>query len=134
MLYFHKGIEQGLTEEITKRSASLGHETTYTKTTRIDRLPKYLIVQFMRFFWRQDSQKKAKILKSVKFPKLLDTYSFATPDLKATLDVHRAVDSVELEEADALNPHPPVEDPRGLAIRYKVCGTTFRARIFTLLK
>mmetsp|Transcript_33495 Transcript_33495/g.85669 ORF Transcript_33495/g.85669 Transcript_33495/m.85669 type:complete len:548 (-) Transcript_33495:1598-3241(-) len=113
------GIEEGLNEKIEKFSPAMGKEVIFSKSTKIDKLPKYLIVQFVRFFWRKDSQKKAKILKSIKFPKMLDTYNFATDDLKRALDIHRHAEIVELPDADASNPHPPMEDPRGLAIRYR---------------
>ena len=35
-------------------------------------LPNYLIVQFVRFDWKKDTQKKAKVLKKVEFPLRLD--------------------------------------------------------------
>lgn len=30
----------------------LGHNAVWKKTLRINRLPKYLCVQFMRFYWK----------------------------------------------------------------------------------
>ncbi|PSS03300.1 ubiquitin carboxyl-terminal hydrolase-like protein [Coniella lustricola] len=83
--HLRDGILSGLTEEITKNSAVLGRDAKYTKTSKISRLPKYLTVQFVRFFWRRDTQKKAKILRKVTFPKELDIVEFCTDDLKSKL-------------------------------------------------
>jgi hypothetical protein len=54
---------QGLTGELEKNSAVLGRSAVFQKTSRISKLPQYLTVQFVRFFWKKDSQKKAKILR-----------------------------------------------------------------------
>ena len=43
-------------------------------------MPKFLIGQFVRFYWKQDTQKKAKILRPVKFPVTLDMKDFVTPE------------------------------------------------------
>lgn len=45
---------------------------TIKKHTVIEKSPEYLFVRFMRFFWKQKEQVKAKILKKVKFPRNLD--------------------------------------------------------------
>ena len=42
--FMRDGILTGLTEKIDKQSPSLGRDATYTKTTRVTRLPKYLTV------------------------------------------------------------------------------------------
>lgn len=54
----------------------------YDKTTRISRLPSYLTVQFVRFFWKSDRRVKSKILHKVKFPMELDATDFCTDELK----------------------------------------------------
>ncbi|KAF8449934.1 hypothetical protein BGX38DRAFT_1185451 [Terfezia claveryi] len=44
--FMRDGILAGLTEKIEKHSPTLDREATYTKTTRVTRLPKYLTVSF----------------------------------------------------------------------------------------
>ena len=39
---------------------------------QLARLPPYLAVQFVRFAYRVDTNKRAKILRSVTFPDVLD--------------------------------------------------------------
>lgn len=83
--HLEEGLKVGLTETIEKRSEALGADAEYTKTSQISRLPKYLTVQFVRFFWRKDTQKKAKILRKVTFPEELDVTEYCTDDLRKRL-------------------------------------------------
>ncbi|ROW07122.1 hypothetical protein VPNG_07356 [Cytospora leucostoma] len=83
--HLRDGILAGLKEKIEKRSEVLGRNASYTKTSKISRLPVYLTVHFVRFFWRRDTQKKAKILRKVTFPKELDIMEFCADSLKAKL-------------------------------------------------
>ncbi|GJP30407.1 hypothetical protein CLOM_g1081 [Closterium sp. NIES-68] len=82
----HEGIKHGLKTELEKASASLGRSAVFTKESLIARLPRYLTVQFVRFFWKRESQQKAKILRKVTYPLVLDVYDFCTPELRAKLD------------------------------------------------
>ncbi|EEB07163.1 ubiquitin carboxy terminal hydrolase Ubp6 [Schizosaccharomyces japonicus yFS275] len=83
--YMTQGILEGLTQQITKRSEKLGRDAKYTKVSRISRLPKYIAVNFVRFYWKQSIGKKAKILRKVKFPFELDAVEFCTPELAQKL-------------------------------------------------
>lgn len=83
--HLRDGILSGLKEKIEKRSEALGRDASYTKTSKISRLPAYLTVHFVRFFWRRDTQKKAKILRKVTFPKELDIMEFCADSLKEKL-------------------------------------------------
>ena len=47
------------------------------------RLPPYLAVQFVRFAYRQDTNKRAKILRNVTFPDVLDIRNLCATKLKA---------------------------------------------------
>lgn len=47
------------------RLQSLGRNVLYKGTAEITALPPYLTVQMMRFFFKRDTQQKAKILKRV---------------------------------------------------------------------
>ncbi|EGX53976.1 hypothetical protein AOL_s00004g635 [Orbilia oligospora ATCC 24927] len=76
------GILAGLTESIEKRSEKLGRDAMYTKTSKVTRLPKYLTCHFVRFFWKKDINKKAKIMRKVTFPFHLDATDFCTDELK----------------------------------------------------
>lgn len=90
--FMRDGILAALSEKIEKRSEILGRDVNWTKTSRISRLPKYLVVHFVRFYWKRDTNKKAKILRKVKFPLELDATEFCTDDLrKRTLPVRDAV-------------------------------------------
>lgn len=83
--HLRDGILAGLKEKIEKRSEVLGRNASYTKTSKISRLPVYLTVHFVRFFWRRDTQKKAKILRKVTFPMELDIMEFCADSLKEKL-------------------------------------------------
>ena len=61
--YLYQGVREALKEEVEKQSEVLGRAALYRKTSKIARLPSYLTVNFVRFFWRRDTSKKAKILR-----------------------------------------------------------------------
>lgn len=99
--HLRDGLIDGLTEKIEKRSEVLGRDVTYTKTSKISRLPKYLTVHFVRFFWKRDVQKKAKIMRKVTFPHELDAVEFCTDELKkALIPVRDKVREVRKDEED----------------------------------
>ncbi|KAG0265821.1 Ubiquitin carboxyl-terminal hydrolase 14 [Mortierella polycephala] len=83
--YLHNGILESLDQKIEKNSATLGRSAVYSKSQRISRLPAYLTVNFVRFFWKADERVKAKILRKVKFPFELDASQFCTPELQSRL-------------------------------------------------
>lgn len=97
--HLHDGIKDGLVESIEKNSPVLGRNAIYEKTDRISKLPPYLMVQFVRFFWKVDTQKKAKILRKVVFPMRLDVLSFCTSELQAELSAHRSNIDIKLDAA-----------------------------------
>ncbi|RGB27955.1 hypothetical protein C1646_768439 [Rhizophagus diaphanus] len=80
--YVQDGIMKDLDEKIEKNSPTLGRMAIYDKTTRISRLPSYLTVQFVRFFWISNRKVKSKILRKVKFPMELDVADFCTDEFK----------------------------------------------------
>ncbi|AEO61059.1 hypothetical protein MYCTH_2310867 [Thermothelomyces thermophilus ATCC 42464] len=99
--HLRDGLLGGLTEKIEKRSEVLGRDVMYTKRSKISRLPKYLTVHFVRFFWKRDVQKKAKIMRKVTFPHELDAVEFCTDELKkALIPVRDKVREVRKEEED----------------------------------
>lgn len=100
--FLKDGLRAALTEEITKYNDALGADARYTVTRRISRLPKYLTVQFVRFFWRRDTSMNSKILRRVAFPLQLDVQDLCTSDLQQQMrpvrDAFREVET-EVEEA-----------------------------------
>lgn len=100
--FLKDGLRAALTEEITKHNDALGADARYTVSRRISRLPKYLTVQFVRFFWRRDTSMNSKILRRVAFPLQLDVQDLCTPELQQKMrpirDAFREVET-EVEEA-----------------------------------
>ena len=101
--HLRDGILHGLEEKIEKNSPVLGRDAVYTKTSRISRLPKYLTVHFVRFFWKKDIRKKAKIMKKVTFPPELDVVEYCTDTLRKQLvPVRDKVREVRKDEDDVV--------------------------------
>lgn len=83
------GIKAGLGERLTKFSERVQRNVEFDKTAAITVHPPFLVVNFVRFFWKAREQVKAKILKvrdilvslvpslrqKVKFPVVLDIAS-----------------------------------------------------------
>jgi ubiquitin carboxyl-terminal hydrolase 14 len=99
--HLRDGLAAGLKEQIEKRSDVLDRDALYTKTSRISRLPKYLPVHFMRFDWRRDTNKKAKIMRKVTFPQELDVLEFCSEDLRKMLvPIRDKIREIRKEEED----------------------------------
>lgn len=99
--HLRDGILAGLEEKIEKKSSVLDRDAMYTKKSRIARLPKYLTVHFVRFFWKREVQKKAKIMRKVSFPQELDVVEFCTETLRKQLvPVRDKVREVRKDEED----------------------------------
>ncbi|KAI1067858.1 hypothetical protein LB507_010451 [Fusarium sp. FIESC RH6] len=99
--HLRDGILAALKEKIEKKSDVLGRDALYTKTSKISRAPKYLTVHFVRFFWKRETQKKAKIMRKVTFPKELDIVEFCSDELKnALIPVRDKVREIRKDEED----------------------------------
>ena len=77
----------------------------YERVSRISRLPQYLPVQFIRFFWKPEQRIRAKILRKVKFPLNFDATELCTPELqnkysKAKLKLKEIDDQREAKRRD----------------------------------
>ncbi len=89
------GIQVGLSGSIEKFSESLGRNCIYKTTNAISKLPRYICLQMMRFYWKRtpDSMDHAgvpcKILKAVSFPMDLDVYELCNKQLKDHMKVFR---------------------------------------------
>jgi ubiquitin carboxyl-terminal hydrolase 14 len=93
--------------DIEKYSDIEGRNAIYHKTQKINKLPSYLTIHFVRFYWKKESVTtgtkagKAKILRNVAFPKVLDIYPFCTEELKKSLDLGREFEIKVREEEDS---------------------------------
>ncbi|CAH1116525.1 unnamed protein product [Phaedon cochleariae] len=88
--YMHSGLKNKLQEQLTKKSPTLDRDAIYTKMSKISRLPAYLTVQFVRFYYKEKESINAKILKDVKFPMDFDAFDLCTPELQEKLAPVRA--------------------------------------------
>lgn len=99
--HLRDGIMVGLEEKIEKKSPTLDRDCVYTKKSRIARLPRNLTVHFVRFFWKREVQKKAKIMRKVTFPAELDVVEFCTEKLRKQLaPVRDKVREIRKDEED----------------------------------
>uniref|UniRef100_A0A8D0XEG7 Ubiquitin carboxyl-terminal hydrolase n=2 Tax=Sus scrofa TaxID=9823 RepID=A0A8D0XEG7_PIG len=64
--YLFTGLKLRLQEEITKQSPTLQRNALYIKSSKISRLPAYLTIQMVRFFYKEKESVNAKVLKSDK--------------------------------------------------------------------
>ncbi|KAA3479274.1 Ubiquitin [Gossypium australe] len=77
---------EGLKSELEKASPALGHSAIYFKESQINGLPRYLTIQFVRFFWKRELNQKAKILRKVDYPLELDVYDLCSDELHKRLE------------------------------------------------
>ncbi|XP_028833133.1 ubiquitin carboxyl-terminal hydrolase 14 isoform X1 [Denticeps clupeoides] len=83
--YLATGLRLRLQEEITKLSPSLQRNALYIKSSKVSRLPAYLTVQMVRFYYKEKESVNAKVLKDVKFPLMLDVYELCTSELQENM-------------------------------------------------
>ncbi len=82
-----EGLKVSLDGDIEKYSDILGRNSIYFKQSKVNKLPSYLTVHFVRFYWKKESTLsgtkagKAKILRNVSFPKIFDIYELCTDEL-----------------------------------------------------
>lgn len=80
--FLEDGVAMEFNEKIEKYNEVLKKNIEYSLDKTITRLPKFLIIHFVRFFWRNDTKKKSKILKKVQFPFELDLTKFLNNKIK----------------------------------------------------
>jgi len=83
--YMHSGLKSKLEENVTKNSVTLNRDAVYTRSAKVDRLPAYLSIQMVRFFYKGRIGKNAKIVKDVKFPLTFDIFDLCTKKLQDKL-------------------------------------------------
>ncbi|KAL8466102.1 hypothetical protein ACS0TY_035277 [Phlomoides rotata] len=89
--HLHEGLKHDLKSVLEKSSPALGRSAIYTKDSRINDLPRYLTIQFVRFFWKRKTNQKVKILRKVDYPLVLEVYDLCSDDLRKRLEVPRRV-------------------------------------------
>ncbi|CAC9517264.1 ubiquitin carboxyl-terminal hydrolase [Leishmania donovani] len=78
------GLEHAFDERFTAPCEALQKDVAqFTRVSKLTEAPEYVFVHMVRFSWRGDIQKKAKILKPITFPFILDTTIISTEALKA---------------------------------------------------
>ena len=99
------GLKNSLAENIDLYSNNLQRQTCFIKNQFISRLPPFLNVQFMRFFWKKADEdmfgskdKKTKTLKSVMFSKIIDIYELCSPDVQEVLKLGRGIEAKLLKD------------------------------------
>lgn len=107
------GLQAGFEGSLEKFSETLGRNSIYKKTQKINKLPGYAVVQMVRFIWKSASSAagtkavKAKILRSVAYQKVLDLYPYCTEELQQSLDIGRDMERQMAEQELINNPGKP---------------------------
>jgi len=93
--YLMSGIKNKMTGQIEKRASTLDRNAVFDIKSEVSRLPAYLAVQMVRFFYKEPSAAQraagqhagtnAKIMKEVKFDKLLDLNEVCSEKLQEKL-------------------------------------------------
>ncbi|XP_018016174.1 ubiquitin carboxyl-terminal hydrolase 14 [Hyalella azteca] len=99
--HLHTGLLSRLTETISKHSPALGKDASFTKKSLITRLPAYLAVDMVRFYYKEKEAVNAKILKDVKFSLVLDVFELCSPKLQRRMAPYR-VHYKDMEEREKL--------------------------------
>lgn len=96
--FINDGIAASLKEQVEKQSPSLQRNCLFLKQMKIANLPKYLIVQKIRFVWKQadvntnTESRKAKIFRKVTFPLDLDLHEFLNSNLQTQIEANRKIE------------------------------------------
>lgn len=98
------GVRLALEDQISKHSEKLGRNADFAKRFRLQNLPGYLLIQKIRFVWREKDAatnteaRKAKILRNVSFPRVLDIFEFCDEGLQKELTANRREEVEDAEE------------------------------------
>ena len=114
------GLLLSMKEEMIKYSDALKRDAKWEKLSRISHLPEYLYVHMMRFSWRHDTTQKAKILKAVTFPLVLDLSSHCVEDLKQDLKPKEG--KVSSNEKEGNSASEECSSNQSIATCYELCG------------
>eukprot|EP00485_Elphidium_margaritaceum_P010751 CAMPEP_0202687880 /NCGR_PEP_ID=MMETSP1385-20130828/3451_1 /ASSEMBLY_ACC=CAM_ASM_000861 /TAXON_ID=933848 /ORGANISM="Elphidium margaritaceum" /LENGTH=510 /DNA_ID=CAMNT_0049342733 /DNA_START=32 /DNA_END=1564 /DNA_ORIENTATION=+ len=95
--HINDGILGGFKETLEKRSELLDRNAVWSKSKSISKLPTYISVQLVRFWWKQKAQKNTKVLRKVIFPEKWDVYGLCNDALKKSIEKYR---KLKLEKED----------------------------------
>lgn len=99
--FLKNGLTDSLTEKVEKRSEITGSNSIFQNSKKITKLPEYLTVQFVRFYWKKSTGKKSKILRKVQFPFQLDLADLLTPEYaQAKIQCRDALREVDKQKED----------------------------------
>lgn len=105
--YLAQGVSASLLAQVEKQSSLTGENAIFEKKMKMENLPPYLMVQKIRFVWKEadvntgTEARKAKIFKKVLFPMVLDTEDFLSDELKEKLSANRKLElETELSSKD----------------------------------
>ncbi|KAL5520259.1 hypothetical protein ACEPAG_9472 [Sanghuangporus baumii] len=99
--YMHTGIMDALDQKIEKFSPTLNRQAVYNQQSRLSRIPANLMVHMVRFAWKRDIGKKAKIMRRVAFPQELDVLNLCTDQLRDKLTpVNKRLKEIEKDRAE----------------------------------
>ncbi|KAI0460775.1 hypothetical protein LJB42_001575 [Komagataella kurtzmanii] len=99
--FLKDGLINNLKETLEKNNQSLGRDAKYEISRWVTRLPKYLTIHFVRFFWRRDTNKKSKILRKVQFPFQLDLADLLDEEIRESkIKVRDELYKIEKENED----------------------------------
>jgi ubiquitin carboxyl-terminal hydrolase 14 len=104
------GLKLGLEGELEKHSDILGRDARFHQTKRLARCPKYMVVQLNRFFWKRTPESmdhrgvNCKILRSVKFPQMLDVFELCDDRVQSVLKVQRDLKASKVYDAKKAKP------------------------------
>jgi len=115
--HIHQGVSLSLKEHIEKNSPTLGRNAQYEKTSCLETLPPYLVVQFARFGykaaheWAGTSASKVKLTRKCAFSPTFDLFDCASDELKKKLSVGR-LKKKEVEDAQLERERQAMKDDK----------------------
>ncbi|CEP62217.1 ubiquitin-specific protease UBP6 LALA0_S05e00474g [Lachancea lanzarotensis] len=99
--FMKSGLAESLNESIEKRSSVTDVNSVFSVEKKITKLPEYLTVQYVRFFWKRNTNKKSKILRKVVFPFQLDVSDLLESKYaQEKIKVREALREVEKEKIE----------------------------------
>jgi len=107
-------IKFALNDELLKHSEQMDRNCKYRKEGKFSRLPLYFSMTLSRFFYKEDVQVNAKILKFFETPTTLDLHSHCTSELQQKMVAHR----VAMKDAESHAINGPCDE-------YKLFNTEF---------
>lgn len=85
MSHILEGIKASMEGSLEKRDETSGTDLIWSKTTKLNSLPKYMLIHMVRFFYKAAISTKAKILRSCPFSRTMDMFELCSEELKANL-------------------------------------------------